>query len=187
MTTDKPRMTADKLSLSADKTPMTADNFFLHTNKIPRMEQTTSRKSNNSKSIDQSHPLQTKITLTFTIKVYYNCTVNQKEVAVMLDRLHSLEDRYNKLNEMLSDPEIISDTNKLREYSKEQSGLEDVVLVYREYKDVLSQLKDAKEMLEDHLDDEMNAMVKAEVAELTDSKDDMEEKMKVLQIGRAHV
>lgn len=102
----------------------------------------------------------------------------------MLDRLHSLEDRYNKLNEMLSDPEIISDTNKLREYSKEQSGLEDVVLVYREYKDVLSQLKDAKEMLEDHLDDEMNAMVKAEIAELTDSKDDMEEKMKVLLLPK---
>lgn len=103
---------------------------------------------------------------------------------MMLDRLHSLEDRYNKLNEMLSDPEIISDTNKLREYSKEQSGLEDVVLVYREYKDVLSQLKDAKEMLEDNLDDEMNAMVKAEINELSDSQADMEEKMKVLLLPK---
>ena len=78
----------------------------------------------------------------------------------MLDRLQTLEDRYNKLNEMLSDPDIISDTNKLREYSKEQSGLEDVVQAYREYKDVTSQLQDAKVMLDDKLDEEMYEMVK---------------------------
>ncbi len=51
----------------------------------------------------------------------------------MLDRLQSLEDRYNKLNELLSDPNVISDPNKLREYSKEQSDLEDAVIAYREY------------------------------------------------------
>ncbi|MBM7601206.1 peptide chain release factor 1 [Virgibacillus halotolerans] len=102
----------------------------------------------------------------------------------MIDRLQSLENRYNKLNEMLSDPEIINDTNKLREYSKEQSGLEDVVQAYREYKDVSSQLKDAKEMLADNLDDEMYAMVKAEIEELTGSQTDLEEKMKVLLLPK---
>ncbi|OZU88456.1 peptide chain release factor 1 [Virgibacillus indicus] len=102
----------------------------------------------------------------------------------MLDRLQTLEDRYNKLNEMLSDPEIISDTNKLREYSKEQSGLEDVVQEYREYKDVNAQLKDAKEMLEDNLDDDMYEMVKAEISELSQSKEDLEAKMKILLLPK---
>ncbi|MEC5424452.1 peptide chain release factor 1 [Virgibacillus sp. C22-A2] len=102
----------------------------------------------------------------------------------MLDRLQSLENRYNKLNEMLSDPEIINDTTKLRDYSKEQSGLEDVVQAYREYKEVSSQLKDAKEMLEDSLDDEMHEMVKAEIAELVGNKTDLEEKMKVLLLPK---
>lgn len=102
----------------------------------------------------------------------------------MLDRLQSLENRYNKLNEMLSDPEVISDTDKLREYSKEQSGLSDAVEAYREYKDVSSQLKDAKEMLEDNLDEEMNQMVKAEISELAGNRDDLEEKMKVLLLPK---
>ncbi|WP_449355031.1 peptide chain release factor 1 [Virgibacillus natechei] len=102
----------------------------------------------------------------------------------MLERLQSLEDRYDKLNEMLSDPDIISDTTKLREYSKEQAGLEDVVQAYREYKDVSSQLNDAKEMQEDSLDDEMEEMVKAEITELTHSKDDLEEKMRVLMLPK---
>ncbi|MFD1036870.1 peptide chain release factor 1 [Virgibacillus byunsanensis] len=102
----------------------------------------------------------------------------------MLDRLQTLEDRYDKLNELLSDPEIISDTAKLRDYSKEQAGLEDVVQAYREYKDVNTQLKDAKEMYDDKLDDDMYEMVKAEVAELSESKEELEEKMRVLLLPK---
>jgi peptide chain release factor 1 len=102
----------------------------------------------------------------------------------MLERLQTLEDRYNKLNEMLSDPEIVSDVTKLREYSKEQSSLEDVVQAYREYKDVNSQLNDAKEMLEDKLDAEMYEMVKLEIDELAESKEELEGKMKILLLPK---
>ncbi|AIF44680.1 peptide chain release factor 1 [Virgibacillus sp. SK37] len=102
----------------------------------------------------------------------------------MLDRLQTLEDRYNKLNELLSDPEIINDTKKLREYSKEQSGLEDVVQAYREYKEVNTQLKDAKEMLDDNLDAEMQEMVKVEIEELSESKEELEEKMRILLLPK---
>ncbi len=116
--------------------------------------------------------------------VYYNNTGNQKEVYVMIDRLQTLEDRYNKLNELLSDPEIVNDTKKLREYSKEQAGLEDVVQAYREYKDVNQQLKDAKEMLEEDLDDEMYEMTKEEIQELTVAKEELEEKMKILLLPK---
>ncbi|MFD1020075.1 peptide chain release factor 1 [Thalassobacillus hwangdonensis] len=102
----------------------------------------------------------------------------------MLDRLQTLEDRYEKLNELLSDPEVISDTNKLREYSKEQSGLEETVQAYREYKDVSSQLDDAKVMLEDNLDDDMYDMVKEEISELSKQKEELEERLKVLMIPK---
>ncbi|WP_430790171.1 peptide chain release factor 1 [Virgibacillus flavescens] len=102
----------------------------------------------------------------------------------MLHRMQSLEDRYDKLNQMLSDPEVINDTAKLREYSKEQSGLEDVIQVYREYKDVQEQYDDAKAMLEDKLDDEMQAMVKAEISELAEKNEQLEEKMKFLLLPK---
>ncbi|GGA64163.1 peptide chain release factor 1 [Ornithinibacillus halotolerans] len=102
----------------------------------------------------------------------------------MLDRLQTLEDRYNKLNELLSDPEVISDTNKLREYSKEQSGLEDVVQAYREYKDVTEELQGAKEMLEEESDKEMQDMAKAEISELSKAKEELEERMKILLLPK---
>ncbi|WP_204498975.1 peptide chain release factor 1 [Aquibacillus albus] len=102
----------------------------------------------------------------------------------MLDRLQSLEARYDKLNELLSDPEVINDTKKLREYSKEQSDLEGVVQSYRQYKDVTEQLDDAKEMLEDNLDDDMYDMVKSEISELTNQKQELEERLKVLLLPK---
>ncbi|GMR63757.1 peptide chain release factor 1 [Bacillus sp. MN7755] len=102
----------------------------------------------------------------------------------VLDRLQAVEDRYEKLNELLSDPEIISDTNKLREYSKEQSDIQDTVEVYREYKDVREQLKDAKAMLEDKLDAEMRDMVKEEVSELEAQEKTLSERLKILLVPK---
>ncbi|MDM5236916.1 peptide chain release factor 1 [Bacillus cereus] len=102
----------------------------------------------------------------------------------MLDRLQAVEDRYEKLNELLSDPEVISDTNKLREYSKEQSDMQETVEVYREYKDVREQLKDAKAMLEDKLDADMRDMVKEEVSELEGQDKELSERLKILLVPK---
>ncbi len=102
----------------------------------------------------------------------------------MIERLQTLEDRYEKLNELLSDPEVISDTNKLREYSKEQSGLQETVAAYREYKEVTEQLSDAKAMLEDKLDDDMAEMVKEEINELSEQKQELEERLKILMLPK---
>ncbi|GAB4074818.1 peptide chain release factor 1 [Barrientosiimonas marina] len=98
----------------------------------------------------------------------------------MLERLKSLEDRYEKLNELLSDPDVINDIDKLRDYSKEQSDLEEIVQAYRQYQDVLGQLKDAEDMLEDESDEDMQEMAKTEIEELTEKEKDLEERLKVL-------
>lgn len=102
----------------------------------------------------------------------------------MLERLQALEDRYQKLNELLSDPDIISDPNKLRDYSKEQSDLEEAVVAYREYKTNAAELEDAKEMLEVESDADMVDMVKAEIDELTARNEALEETMKVLLLPK---
>ncbi|WHY00589.1 peptide chain release factor 1 [Neobacillus sp. DY30] len=102
----------------------------------------------------------------------------------MFDRLQSVEDRYERLNELLSDPTIINDSKKLREYSKEQSDIQETVQTYREYKEVREQLKDAKAMLEEKLDNEMREMVKEEVNELEKQIEELEAKMKFLMIPK---
>jgi peptide chain release factor 1 len=106
------------------------------------------------------------------------------EVKTVFDRLEAVESRYEKLNELLSDPDIINNTAKLREYSKEQSDIQDTVLAYREYKSVKEQIDDAKAMLEDKLDADMREMVKEELSELQTQQEELSEKLRVLLLPK---
>jgi len=102
----------------------------------------------------------------------------------MLDRLQSLADRYEKLSELLCDPDVANDTKKLREYSKEQSDLQDAYNAYVEYKQVIEQLEEAKLMQGEKLDDEMREMVKMEIEELTERKTELEEQIRILLLPK---
>lgn len=102
----------------------------------------------------------------------------------MFDRLQAVEMRYEKLTELLSDPEIISDTKKLREYSKEQSDMQETVEAYREYKAVKEQLDDAKAMLEDKLDADMREMVKEEISELEEQQENLADRLHILLLPK---
>jgi peptide chain release factor 1 len=102
----------------------------------------------------------------------------------VLDRLQSVEDRYEKLNQLLMDPDIISDTKKLREYSKEQSDLQETVEVYREYKEVRGQISDTKSMLDEKLDADMREMAKEELSELEDREEELTGRLKILLVPK---
>ncbi|TYS59796.1 peptide chain release factor 1 [Sutcliffiella horikoshii] len=102
----------------------------------------------------------------------------------VFDRLQAVEMRYEKLTELLSDPEVISDTKKLREYSKEQSDMQETVEAYREYKAVKEQLDDAKAMLEDKLDADMREMVKEEISELEEQQENLADRLHILLLPK---
>jgi peptide chain release factor 1 len=102
----------------------------------------------------------------------------------VFDRLQAVEDRYERLNELLSDPEVVNDSKKLREYSKEQSDIQETVMAYREYKEVKEQLTDAKAMLEEKLDADMREMVKEEISELEPRIEELEARIKILLVPK---
>ncbi len=102
----------------------------------------------------------------------------------MFDRLQAVEDRYDKLNELLSDPDVVNDPKKLRDYSKEQSMIQETVEAYREYKEVKAQYADAKVMLDDKLDADMREMVKEEMNELEGQLTSLEARLKILLIPK---
>lgn len=103
----------------------------------------------------------------------------------MFDRLQAVEERYERLNELLMDPDVISDPKKLRDYSKEQSNIEETVQTYRQYKEIKQQYDDARTMLkEEDLDDEMYDMVKVEMEELVEQIPPLEDKLRVLLLPK---
>ncbi|MGM0883943.1 MAG: peptide chain release factor 1 [Bacillota bacterium] len=102
----------------------------------------------------------------------------------MLDRLQALADRYEKLSELLCDPDVSSDPKRLRELSKEQSDLQEAYDAFTEYKQVSEQLEDAKLMQAEKLDDEMREMVKMEIDELSARKAQLDEKVRLVLLPK---
>ena len=47
------------------------------------------------------------------------------------DQLQAVEDRYEELGELLSDPDVVSDTKRFMELSKEEASTRDTVTAYR--------------------------------------------------------
>ncbi|MBO0477696.1 peptide chain release factor 1 [Vagococcus sp. DIV0080] len=102
----------------------------------------------------------------------------------MFDQLQSLEDRYEELGELLSDPEVVSDTKRFMALSKEEASTRETVDVYRRYKEVVQGIKDSEELLGEKLDDELQELAKEELAEFKAEKEELEDKIKILLLPK---
>ncbi|MCY9807258.1 peptide chain release factor 1 [Lentilactobacillus senioris] len=102
----------------------------------------------------------------------------------IFDKLQAVVDRYDELNELISDPEIISDTQRFMKLSKEEADLRETVATFNHYKEVSSQLDDDETMLREESDAELEAMLKEEIADLRSEKADLEDKLKVLLLPK---
>lgn len=102
----------------------------------------------------------------------------------MLDKLQSLEDRYEELNQLLSQPEVISDTARFQKCAKNHSDLAEIVNIFREYKSVLQQIKDTREMLGEEQDEEFRLMLTEEMPQLQERQTQLEIQLKVLLLPR---
>ena len=98
----------------------------------------------------------------------------------MFDQLDSFIIRYDELSELLSDPDVISDTKRFMELTKEESNLRPKVETFKRYQQVVEEISDTEEMLGEGLDSEMAEMAKEELASLKKEKVDLEEKIKFL-------
>ena len=102
----------------------------------------------------------------------------------MFDQLDIVEERYEQLNEMLSDPEIVNDPDKLRKYSKEQADLQKTVDVYRDYKSKKEEVAEIDEMLTETDDKEEIEMLREEASGLKSELPELEEQLKFLLIPK---
>ncbi|MFA5233523.1 MAG: peptide chain release factor 1 [Sulfurimonas sp.] len=100
---------------------------------------------------------------------------------MLADKLTPFINRYNELGEMLSSPDITSDIKRMTNLSKERSSLEKIVENATEYKSVIAQIIDTKEML---YDPEMAEMAKEELKELELKIPILENEIKLLLLPK---
>jgi peptide chain release factor 1 len=101
-----------------------------------------------------------------------------------LDKLKEIENKYDELTKILSDPEIFSDYLKSQKYSKEQAEIEEVVRKIREYKGILSGINEAEEILSADGDDGLKELAIAELEELREKSPRVESELKLMLVPR---
>lgn len=97
----------------------------------------------------------------------------------MIEKLQDIEDRYLELEALISDAEVISRQQEWQQYTREHSRLGKTVEIFRIYKQVYQELKEAQEMQKEKLDEDMALMVKEEIALLSEQKEKLEDELKV--------
>ena len=102
----------------------------------------------------------------------------------MLDKILQIEKKYKELGETLSDPAVIQDYKRFRDLSKQRKSMEETVHLYYEWKKATDAIAEAKEMLHSESDDEMKALIKAEIEENEAKIPQYEEQMKILLLPR---
>ncbi len=102
----------------------------------------------------------------------------------MWDKLKAIEEHYELLEEKLSDPEVMKDQEKWKKLTMEHADLSQTVETYRRLKKVTQDIEAAGELLKEKQDEEMQAYLQEEIAELQEQKEKIEEQLKRLLIPR---
>ncbi len=97
----------------------------------------------------------------------------------MHTKLQGIEERFIKLEQLLSDPAVMGDQAKYQKYLKEHGEISKIVLTFREEKEVLQQISDANELLRDS-DPEIQVMAKEELSSLAERQEALTAELKLL-------
>ena len=102
----------------------------------------------------------------------------------MIEKLAALNEKYDRLTALVSDPEIIAQQSEWQKHVKARSEIEDVVLAYREYLQLSDRKKEAEEMLAEHPDPELAELAELERDECEEKMAELEQQMKVLLLPK---
>ena len=100
----------------------------------------------------------------------------------LLEKVLGLQEKFDSLQEQLSDPEVISDMKKFVQLNKEYKELMPILEAGNEFKKILENYEMAKEILATEKDEDLREMAKEEIAEIEPSLPEWEEKIKLLLI-----
>jgi len=102
----------------------------------------------------------------------------------MMSRLEGIKRSYAALTERLADPDVIANSNKLRQVMSDRSQSEAVVNAYDEYAGLLEELQGAKELLQEADDADMKEMAREEIKQIEPQLTALEDQIKILLLPK---
>lgn len=102
----------------------------------------------------------------------------------MFKKLDKMLERFDKLNELVSDSEVLSRIDEWKTYTKELADITETVEKYQEYKKTVKELDDLKEMVQIESDSEMKALMDDEILECKDKITKISEELRILLLPK---
>lgn len=102
----------------------------------------------------------------------------------MIEKLEEIARRFEEVGQLMVQPDIMSDMDNYTRLSKEYSDLEKMVVVFNNYKNIISNIDSAKEVLKEEKDPEFREMAKMELDELEPEQEKIEEQLKQMLIPK---
>lgn len=102
----------------------------------------------------------------------------------LLSKLEKIKIRYEQIDQMLSDPDVVSERDKLVNLSKERSELEAIVEAYEKYFQVIKNIEGNKDLINSGVDKELESLAQSELEELEKQKTVMEDEIKLLLLPK---
>lgn len=96
----------------------------------------------------------------------------------LTEQLLRVVERYEELDRLMADPDVLADYVRVQELAQERSGLEGLVDAFRRYQDLEQQLADSRELLEESDDPELAELAELEIAELAGEASGLEDDLR---------
>lgn len=102
----------------------------------------------------------------------------------MLEKLRQLEEKYEELGRLMSDPDVISDPEQLQKHARAHASIEDIVNTFRRYRRLKEELAEDRAMLAEEKDPEFKEFLEAELERLPGEIAELEKRLKVLLLPK---
>jgi len=102
----------------------------------------------------------------------------------LIEKLEKIKEKYELINEKLSDSGILNDREKMISLGKERSELEEIVKVYENYSVILKNIKGNKELVHAETDKELVELAEEELTELEEKKEILENQIKIILLPK---
>src|SRR6266704_325180 len=103
---------------------------------------------------------------------------------LLIEKLRNVEARYEELNQLLAEPEVVSDSKKYQKTAKAHSDLGEIVSKFREYTDLEHGIKETQAMVREESDADLKAMAEEELATLENRLNQCDADLKMLLLPK---
>lgn len=102
----------------------------------------------------------------------------------LLQKLEAINIRFIEVGMLIVDPEIIADMERYIKLNKEYKELEELVIIYKKYKNLIENLANSKALLKEETDPEMREMAKMEIDDIEGVRPEIEEEIRFMLIPK---